>query len=100
MADVPSGAARLEGLDLGGLGGADAAGVHRLALREWVADVLEHCPEQDLRWIVAEIFGFANRFVFANVASYEAMTTLPNGENAHCTVRPSEWWNAVFAKPS
>ena len=26
------------------------------------------------------------------------MTTLPNGENAHCTVRPSEWWNAVFAK--
>ncbi len=60
-------------------------------------DVLEHCPEQDVLWIVAEIFGYATRFVFANVACYPALTTLPNGENAHCTVRPIKWWEAVFA---
>lgn len=59
-------------------------------------DVLEHCPEQDVRWIVAEIFSYATRFVFANIACYPALTTLPNGENAHCTVRPMMWWKAIF----
>jgi hypothetical protein len=60
-------------------------------------DVLEHCPEPDVPWVVDELFGYARRFVFANVACYAALTTLPNGENAHCTVRPLEWWQAVFA---
>ena len=60
-------------------------------------DVLEHCVEQDMPWIVEEIFGYAARFVYANVACYPAKTTLPNGENAHCTVKPVEWWQALFA---
>lgn len=60
-------------------------------------DVLEHCVEEDIAWIVAEMFSYANRFVFASVACYPAKTTLPNGENAHCTVRPPAWWQSVFA---
>jgi hypothetical protein len=28
-------------------------------------DVLEHCPEQDMRWILGELFTFARKFVFA-----------------------------------
>jgi hypothetical protein len=59
-------------------------------------DVLEHCSEDDIPWIVAEMFAFANRFVFASVASYPAKTTLPNGENAHATIRPLEWWKQIF----
>jgi hypothetical protein len=59
-------------------------------------DVLEHCGEEDIPWIVAEMFAYANRFVFASVACYPAKTTLPNGENAHATVRPLEWWKQVF----
>jgi len=55
-------------------------------------DVLEHCPEQDVPWIVDEIFGYATRFVFANVACYPADKHLPTGENAHCTIQPIEWW--------
>ena len=55
-------------------------------------DVLEHCPEQDVPWIVEEIFAYARRFVFANVACYPARKKLPNGENAHCTIKPVEWW--------
>jgi len=55
-------------------------------------DVLEHCPEEDMPWIVEEIFGYAMRFVFANVACYPARKRLPNGENAHCTIKPVEWW--------
>ncbi len=59
-------------------------------------DVLEHCPEEDLRWIVSEIFSFATRFVYAAVACYPAKSRLPNGENAHCTVRPQQWWQILF----
>ena len=60
-------------------------------------DVLEHCSEDDMPWIVAEMFAFAERFVFASVACYPAKSTLPNGENAHATVRPIEWWQQIFA---
>lgn len=63
-------------------------------------DVLEHCPEEDIPWIIDEIFGYANRFVFANVACYPAKKRLPNGENAHCTIHPPEWWNDILRETS
>lgn len=59
-------------------------------------DVLEHCPEDDVYWIVDEIFSFAEKFVFANVASYPATKQLPNGENAHCTQKDHVWWNNLL----
>jgi len=55
-------------------------------------DVLEHCPEEDMSWIIEEIFGYARKFVFANIACYPALAVLPNGENAHCTIKPVQWW--------
>jgi hypothetical protein len=61
-------------------------------------DVMEHCPEEDVPWIVAELFGYASRFVFVNAACYPAAKTLPNGENAHCTIRPPEWWEDIFRR--
>jgi hypothetical protein len=45
-----------------------------------------------MAWIIDELFGFANRFVFANVVCYAARKRLPSGENAHCTVKPAGWW--------
>ncbi len=63
-------------------------------------DVLEHCPEDDIPWVVDEIFGFARRFVFANVACYPADKCLPDGENAHCTIKPIAWWKALLAEAS
>lgn len=55
-------------------------------------DVLEHCPEDDIPWILDQIFGYARKFVLANVACFPAGKSLPNGENAHCTVMPVPWW--------
>ena len=60
-------------------------------------DVLEHCPEEDLDWILDEILGFATRFVFLNVACFPARKSLPNGENAHITLRPPHWWREALA---
>jgi hypothetical protein len=60
-------------------------------------DVLEHCPEPDLPWILEQMIEAARMFVFANIAAYPAGKTLQNGENAHCTVQSQEWWNAIIA---
>lgn len=59
-------------------------------------DVLEHCPEEDLPWIMQEMVDKAGRFIFATVALYPASKTLPNGENAHCTIKPPDWWRALI----
>jgi len=55
-------------------------------------DVLEHCPEEDILWILGELFEFSRKFVYANVACFPARKTLPSGGNAHCTIRPTKWW--------
>ena len=62
-----------------------------------VTDVLEHCPVEDVRWILEEIFSFSNKFVFANIACYPARTTLPNSKNAHCTILPAAWWKIILS---
>lgn len=59
-------------------------------------DVLEHCPEEDIAWIVEELFSRASRFVFASVACFPASKHLPNGQNAHCTIKPPEWWRPII----
>ncbi len=55
-------------------------------------DVLEHITEPDVPWVIEEMFSLARKFVFANVACYPAVKHLPNGQNAHCTLHPPEWW--------
>ena len=67
-------------------------------------DVLEHCPEEDIAWILDELVGFAGKFVFANIACFPARKRLPSGGNAHCTIKPARWWEehirrAALAKP-
>ena len=59
-------------------------------------DVMEHCFAADIPWIVDEIFSLARSFVFVNVACYPALARLPNGENAHITIRSPEWWWGMF----
>lgn len=63
-------------------------------------DVLEHCPEEDIPWILDEMFRFSRRFIFANVACYPAKKRLPSGENAHCTIKPFAWWEATLTEVS
>jgi hypothetical protein len=59
-------------------------------------DVLEHCFVADVPWIVEEMFACATKFVFANIACYPAIARLPNGENAHITVRSPTWWHGLL----
>lgn len=59
-------------------------------------DMLEHCDQEDLPWILTEMFASAGKLVYASVALYPAQKTLPNGENAHVTLRPADWWQRLF----
>lgn len=63
-------------------------------------DVLEHIPEEDVPWILHELFRRATRFVYGVAACYPARKTLPNGENAHCTIKSPEWWADQFRRVS
>jgi hypothetical protein len=55
-------------------------------------DVLEHIPEEDVPWVIDELFSHSRKFVYAVATCYPAKKSLPNGENAHCTVMPPDWW--------
>ena len=59
-------------------------------------DVLEHCFIADVPWIVEEMFASAKSFVFVNIACNPAVARLPNGENAHITIRSPDWWHGLF----
>ena len=55
-------------------------------------DVMEHIPEQIIPEVFDYIFSHATKFVFLGICTRPAVAILPNGENAHCTVKPFEWW--------
>ena len=55
-------------------------------------DVLEHIPHQDLNWVINEIFQYADKMVFINVACYKANANLPDGNNAHVSIFDPMWW--------
>lgn len=61
-------------------------------------DVLEHCPEEDLEWIVSDIFGYSRKAVFCSVALYPAHKRLPTGDNAHVTLKSAGWWLDLFER--
>jgi hypothetical protein len=54
-------------------------------------DVLEHVPEAELDAFLATLRARADR-AFVRIATIPATRLLPNGENAHCTVRAADWW--------
>lgn len=54
-------------------------------------DVLEHVPEAELPEVFAEMRTLTGKWLMI-IHTGKAAQILPNGENAHCTVRPVFWW--------
>ena len=61
-------------------------------------DVLEHIPENDIDWILKRFLSISNKFIFLNVACYDAIALLPNGRNAHINVQKPIWWSNKIEK--
>lgn len=59
-------------------------------------DVLEHVFIADVPAVLRDIFSYAAKLVVLNVACYPAAARLPNGENAHVTVREPAWWKGML----
>lgn len=60
-------------------------------------DVLEHIPEDELAETVERISKLSKN-VFFQLHHEKAVAVLPNGENAHCTVREPEKYYELFRK--
>lgn len=59
-------------------------------------DVLEHVPETDIDALLAGI-RMLTRHAYFNISLRQAIEILPNGENAHCTVKSATWWGQRIA---
>jgi hypothetical protein len=64
-------------------------------------DVLEHIPENYILSTLRDIKSYNEKVIF-DIGTQLATHILPNGRNAHCTVKPIEWWidklEEVFSK--
>lgn len=60
-------------------------------------DVLEHIPEDILPSVIEKIASISDKCFFG-LHHALAYTILPNGENAHCTVKPPIWYYELFLK--
>lgn len=58
-------------------------------------DVLEHIPKSDIADVVNHIKSLSNN-VFFCLHHGKAYTILPNGENAHITIEPKEWYHNLM----
>lgn len=61
-------------------------------------DVMEHVPETLVAEVLSRIFSRATKLVYLAISTRLAVKKLPNGENAHCTVKPPEWWMARLSE--
>ena len=59
-------------------------------------DVLEHIFIADIPHVVNELLSLSRKLLILNVACYKAAALLPNGENAHITVRSPDWWKGII----
>tara|TARA_Y100001968_G_scaffold322175_1_gene357797 strand:- start:663 stop:1475 length:813 start_codon:yes stop_codon:yes gene_type:complete len=59
-------------------------------------DVLEHIFISDITKTLRDIFKLSQKLVVLNIACYKAAALLPNGENAHITVRDPLWWKGLI----
>ena len=60
-------------------------------------DVMEHIPTNDVDDVLAHIASISQHALF-NIATAPAGRILFNGDNAHCTVKPKDWWSAALAR--
>lgn len=60
-------------------------------------DVLEHIPEDKLDDVLSDMRAVA-RHALLIIDTEKAVKILPNGENAHATIKPHGWWRRRLAK--
>lgn len=60
-------------------------------------NVLEHVPVTEMDSVLNEISSLSQNVIFV-LNHCKAYRSLPNGENAHCTIKPVHWYVSKFDK--
>lgn len=60
-------------------------------------DVLEHIPEAQLDEAISKMASIS-QYALINIATRPAKEILPNGENAHCTIKTAEEWLPILQR--
>jgi mitochondrial fission protein ELM1 len=55
-------------------------------------DVLEYVPDEDVPWVMAELFGDAKRFVYVTIAHHARPQVFPDGTRIPSRRRELSWW--------
>ena len=55
-------------------------------------DVLEHIEEENIADVIREIYSKATKFVYLGICNSPANSFLPDGRNAHVTMKSIDWW--------
>lgn len=61
-------------------------------------DVMEHVPEDELDGVMADLFKYAQKFIFVSICCRPAKRKLPDGQNCHVTIKPEDWWKERFER--
>ena len=62
------------------------------------SDVFEHIPAGEIAPLLEKFRQSSARYVFLNISTRKAHKPLPNGANAHLTIRPANWWLTTLTK--
>lgn len=64
-------------------------------------DVMEHIEESDVDAVLRHIHSLTKKVAFFSISTRPASKTLPDGTNAHKTVKSEKWWrvklNSIFS---
>lgn len=60
-------------------------------------DVMEHVEESKIEEVLEDVFNFGE-YIFLTITCYPALQVLPNGKNAHYTVKEPIWWEEKLKK--
>lgn len=60
-------------------------------------DVMEHIPEENIEATLEKISRISQN-VYFNICTTLSDEILPNGKNAHITIKPPEWWQKKIEK--
>jgi hypothetical protein len=55
-------------------------------------DVLEHIEPEFVDNVLDDLHRLTEALLFCTICTVPALKTLPDGRNAHVTVRPIKWW--------
>lgn len=61
-------------------------------------DVLEHLYENEIEFVIKEMLLLNPKFMLHIISTRKAISVLPDGTNAHKTIKQGNWWRDVIKK--